>query len=117
MKNNAMHRRFLFGLAGIRDGYRRERSFRSHLALSAAAVGLLLVLQPIAVWWALLLCALSMSLGLELINSAIEALIDHLHPAIHPAIGSVKDMASGGVLVANLGTIAVALAMVIGRTG
>ena len=112
MKNNAMHRRFLFGVAGIRDGCRRERSFRTHLAFSAVAIALLFVLQPGAVWWALLLCAVTMSLGLELMNGAIEALSDHLHPQVHPAIGSVKDMASGAALIANLGAIAVALAMI-----
>jgi diacylglycerol kinase (ATP) len=113
MKNNAMHRRFLFAAAGISDGYRRERSFRTHLAFCAVAVGLLLMLQPATLWWALLLCALAVSLGLELLNGAIEALLDHLHPELHPSIGSAKDMASGGVLIANLGTVAVTLAMIV----
>lgn len=111
MKNNAVHRRFLFGLAGFREGCRRERSFRTHLMLSAAAIALLFVLQPPPVWWALLLCSLTMSLALELMNAAIEGLSDHLHPQMHPAIGSVKDMASGAALMANLGSVAAVLAM------
>lgn len=112
MKNNMMHQRFLYGVAGIRDGYRRERSFRTHLGLTGVGIALLFVIEPSALWCALLLCALAMSLGLELINGAIEALADHLHPQLHPAIGSLKDMASGGVLLANLGTIAVGIAMI-----
>jgi diacylglycerol kinase (ATP) len=117
MKNNAIHRRFLFGIAGIREGYRRERSFRTHLAFSSAAAGMLFVLQPSATLSALLICALAMSLGLELMNGAIEGLVDHLHPEVHPAIGSVKDMASGGALITNLGAIAVALAIVVDSAG
>ncbi|MDY6860563.1 MAG: diacylglycerol kinase [Pseudomonadota bacterium] len=40
-------------------------------------------------------------------NSALEALIDHLHPDIHPEVGVVKDIAAAAVLVASLGALAV----------
>lgn len=35
----------------------------------------------------------------EAINTAFEALCDHLHPGFDPAIGHVKDIAAGAVLV------------------
>jgi diacylglycerol kinase len=112
MKNNPMHKRFLFGLAGFEEGIRRERSLRVHLGFSLLAVALLCALQPNALWWALLLFSLATGFGLELMNGALEALIDHLHPRRHPEIRGVKDMASGAVLAVNLGSIAIAATMV-----
>ena len=46
-------------------------------------------------------------------NSALEGLIDLLHPAIHPEVKVIKDMASAAVLVAGLGAVAVAVAVVV----
>ena len=55
--------------------------------------------------------AVMLVLALELVNSAFERLIDHLHPEIHPEIRSVKDMAAGGVLLLSLGSVIVACAL------
>ncbi|MDX9718698.1 MAG: diacylglycerol kinase [Thauera sp.] len=48
-------------------------------------------------------------LVVELANSAMETLADHLHPEIHPVIGKVKDMLAGMVLVMSLGAAVVAM--------
>jgi undecaprenol kinase len=49
----------------------------------------------------------------ELLNTALEELIDHLHPGQHPAMGRAKDMAAGAVLVASLFAVAVGVAWVL----
>jgi len=36
-------------------------------------------------------------------NSAIEALVDHLHPENHSEIRIIKNVAAGGVLLASVG--------------
>ncbi len=71
------------------------------LALLAA----LTVLRPAPVWWAVAGLAAALVLAAELVNSALEALIDHLHPETHPGIKRVKDIAAGSVLVASLGAL------------
>jgi undecaprenol kinase len=50
-------------------------------------------------------------------NTAIEHLADHLHPEIHPHIRTVKDCAAAAVLIASLGAVAVAVALVIHLMG
>ena len=50
-------------------------------------------------------------------NTAIEHLADHLHPDIHPSIRAVKDCAAAGVLLASLGAMAVAVALVVHLIG
>ena len=51
----------------------------------------------------------SRRLAIELVNSAFEALVDHLHPDIHPEIRIIKDMAAGSVLLSAAGAVIVGL--------
>lgn len=110
MKNRPLAARLGFALAGILACWRTERSFRTHTACAALAVAALVLIRPASVWWALIGLVIALVLAFELVNSAFERLIDHLHPDIHPEIKRVKDMAAGGVLVVSLGALVVAIA-------
>lgn len=111
MKNRPFHVRLGFALAGLRECWRTESSFRSHVLIGGTAVLGMIVLRPAPVWWALVGLVIMLVLALELVNSAFERLIDHLHPEIHPEIRCVKDMAAGGVLLLSLGSLLVAAAL------
>jgi len=98
VKNRGFPARVGFAVAGWRAAWRRERSFRTQGIFAAAAVIALLLLQPPAIWWAVVALTVALVLALELINSALEGLIDLLHPATHPEIKAIKDMLAGAVL-------------------
>lgn len=112
-KNRPFRERIAFALAGWRSGWRRESSFRTHCLFAAAALVALVVLRPPPIWWALVAVTIALVLALELINSAMEAVIDLLHPAFHPEIKVIKDMVAGGVLIISVAALIVAAAMVI----
>jgi undecaprenol kinase len=57
--------------------------------------------------------SISLVLALELINSALEALIDHLHPDVAPAIKIAKDAAAGAVLLASIAAALVGVLMLV----
>ena len=48
-------------------------------------------------------------LGLELVNTALEHLADHLHPETHAEIRIAKDCAAAAVLVASAAAAVVGL--------
>ena len=73
----------------------------------------LLILRPGPFWWALVMLASAGVLAAEMFNTALEHLVDHLHPETHPRIGVVKDCAAAGVLIASLGAVAVMVALVV----
>ena len=77
----------------------------------------LLILRPGPFWWALVMLASAGVLAAEMFNTAVEHLVDHLHPEIHPRIGVVKDCAAAGVLIASLGAVAVMVALVVHLVG
>ncbi|WP_174286514.1 diacylglycerol kinase [Sphingomonas bacterium] len=113
MKNRPIYERMGFALAGIREAYAREQSFRIHVRTLAGAILALLVLRPSAIWWAAIAIVAALVLAFEMINSALEGLVDLIHPEVHPEIKVVKDMASGAVLVAGFAAIVVALCLLI----
>jgi diacylglycerol kinase len=49
----------------------------------------------------------------ELFNTAIERLADELHPQDSAGIAAVKDCAAAAVLIAALGALAVAAALLV----
>ena len=113
MKNRPLLARIGFAVAGLRAGWRRESSFRTQARFAALAGVALIVLRPAPIWWGLVAVTAALVLALELCNSAIEAVIDLLHPAIHPEIKAAKDMLAGAVLTMSIASLAVGVAMVV----
>ena len=118
MKNRRFAERLGFAIAGLRLVFAREKSFRSQCALAFAAALAILVLRPGLVWTALVALAIALVLALELANSALEYLLDHLHPDRAREIGAAKDAAAAAaVLVASLAAAAIGALMLLASLG
>jgi len=74
---------------------------RTHFVLSALAIIGLAWVQPVLAWTLAVALLLVLGLAAELINGALEASLDRLHPGHDPEIGAAKDMASAALLVIN----------------
>lgn len=112
VKNQRLGARVVFAWAGLCAAWRSERSFRTQCIMALMASGVMGVLQPRLVWWALVGMAIVLVLAAELINTALEQLADHLHPEHHPRIKIVKDCAAAAVLLLSLGAAWVGVLMV-----
>ena len=90
---------FGFALTGIRYAWQYEPNFKleAFTGLAALLLSIWLGVSPMPI---LLCCALV--LPLELINSALEAVVDLISPKRHPLAKLTKDAAAGAVLVASL---------------
>jgi undecaprenol kinase len=102
-----------YALAGLMHGLRTERSVRFEAVVLLLVLAALAVLRPGPLWWAVTGLASAAVLAAELLNTAIEALADHLSPELHPQIRVVKDCAAAAVLVAVVGALAVAVALAV----
>lgn len=117
MKNREVRQRFGFAWEGIAAAWRNERSFRIQTGFALALPVALLLLRASAVWWALCVIIALLVLAAELFNTALESLIDHLHPEIHPAIKIAKDCAAGAVLLLSAGAVIVGVIVVLVALG
>ncbi|MET1111626.1 MAG: diacylglycerol kinase [Allosphingosinicella sp.] len=117
MKNRRFAARLGFAFAGLRLVFVREKSFRTQCAAAAAAALVTLLLRPGPLWSALVGLSIALVLALELVNSALEYLLDHLHPDLAREIGAAKDAAAAAVLLAGLAAAAVGALMLVAALG
>ena len=100
-------RSFKFAFKGLAIVFREEQSFRVQIvALSVILVFGALFKIKTWEWIALILVAASV-LVLELVNSALERIIDYLKPRLHHYVEIVKDIMAGAVLVASIAAAAI----------
>ncbi len=89
---------FRNALAGIIFGVRTQRNLRIDLGAAGLAVGLGYALALTPVEWAILAVLIGGVLTAELMNTAIEALVDLVVAEYHPKARIAKDVAAGAVL-------------------
>ena len=98
--------RVLHTLVYSRDGFvaavRSEAAFRQLLALHVVLMGVACVLEVSRAERALMLAACFISLLVELLNSAIEAVVDRISLERHPLSKNAKDMGSAAQTTALL---------------
>ena len=95
-----MWRATLNSWAGLKAAARSEAAFREELIALAVSVPLAFFITPLAWKRLALIGVILLLLVVELLNTAIEKLSDHVTSAQHPDIGRIKDMASAAVGVA-----------------
>lgn len=92
-------RAFRWSMSGLRAGWRHEASFRLEAMLTV-------VLVPVGLWIGngalekiALVSPVILVLSVELLNSAIEAVVDKVSPEFHELAGRAKDMGSAAVFL------------------
>jgi len=111
MKREAarLGRSFGYAWAGVRLLFGQERNAQIHLALAVVAVLLAWWLDFSTTEWALLVLTIGVVIIAEAMNTAIETLTDLISPDYHPQAKAVKDLAAGGVLLAAIMAVIIAL--------
>lgn len=105
------------GCAARGFGYaaRTQRNLRLHMAAGAAAAGVAGWLRVSLVEWAVLGTTVALVLVAELLNTALEVLVDLVSPEQRKQAMLIKDMAAGAVLVCCASALVVAAVMFLPR--
>ena len=82
---------------GLRAAARSEQAFRQELVTLLLAVPAAFLIATETWRRVALIGVVVLLMIVELLNTAIEKLSDHVTPEDHPAIGRIKDMASAAV--------------------
>ena len=100
-------RAFGYSFQGFRQVWREEAAFRQEVGLSLLVIPGGLYLGRSGVERALLVSPMLMILVVEILNSAVEAVVDRSGTERHPLAGMAKDMGSAAVMLsfALLGTV------------
>ena len=108
-KKNPLWRSFGYAFAGIWTGIRKERNMKIHCtALLLVVIAGMIVQLTVTEWCiCIILCALVMSL--ELVNTAVEAVVDLVTEEKKPLAKIAKDTAAGAVLIAAIASVIIGL--------
>ena len=86
---------------GIKAAFQHEAAFRQELFLAVLGTVLACVLADNPIEFLLLVLPLLLLLAVELLNSAIEAVVDRIGEEHHELSGRAKDMGSAAVFTAS----------------
>ena len=92
---------------GIRAAYRHEEAFRQESWLAIVLIPLAFFVAQSGIELALLIGSVVLVLIVEILNSAIEAVVDRIGLEHHELCGRAKDMGSAAVLFALLNVVVV----------
>ena len=93
---------YRYSLKGLRAAWQHEVAFRQEIALAALLLPLSLWLGTNASERALLIGSVVIVIVVELLNSAIEAIVDRISTELHPLSGQAKDLGSAAVMLSML---------------
>ncbi len=101
---------FKYAWAGVAYSFKTQRNFRIHTVIGTLAVCLGLVLSLSAVKMAIITLTCAIVMVLELLNTAIEAVVDlTVNNNYHELAKIAKDCAAGAVLIAAMTALLVAV--------
>ncbi|MGD1913720.1 MAG: diacylglycerol kinase family protein [Rivularia sp. (in: cyanobacteria)] len=105
---------FKYAWAGITYAFQTQRNFRIHISVCTLAIGLgvFLHLKPVEV--AVIAVTSGLVLALELLNTAVESVVDlTVEQKYHELAKIAKDCAAGAVLVSALVAVLVAAMLIL----
>lgn len=91
---------FFYSIDGLKAAFQSEEAFRLEVALAVVLIPVAAIVSVTPAERALLIGSVLIVMIVELINSALEALVDRISLERHPLSKQIKDVGSAAVLIA-----------------
>ena len=112
-KKNPLYKSFGYAFEGIFTGIRKERNMKIHCLMMGCVSIAGLIFHISRIEWCICLVLFGLILSLELVNTAVEAVVDLVTEEKKPLAKIAKDTAAGAVLVAAIMAAAAGLVIFI----
>lgn len=90
---------FKYALSGILAALKEEPNLKFHLLAALLVIIISFLLKISKTDWIIIIILIGFVVALELTNTAIEAVVDHVIQSEHPGAKLAKDISAGAVLV------------------
>ncbi len=101
-------RSFHYAIEGIRFAM-KERNMRIHVTCAVLVTIAGLCSQLSAAEWLVLILTMALVIALEMVNNAIETVVNLVSPEYHALAKAAKDVAAGAVLISAIASIFIGL--------
>ncbi len=109
--------KFANAFRGLREGVRGGSSFAAHFVTTLAVIAAAAALRMSVIEWCILLMCITGVLAAEYFNTALEAMARAITNETDPHVRDALDIASGAVLTAAFGSVAVGAVLFGHRVG
>lgn len=99
-KKNPLYKSFGYAFEGIFTGIKKERNMKIHCMAMVLVIIAGIILRLPAYKWCICLILFGLIMALELVNTAVEAVVDLVTEDRKPLAKIAKDTAAGAVLIA-----------------
>jgi undecaprenol kinase len=100
---------FMFALEGIRVSFKNEKNIKFHFFFSIFVLLMGFIFNLTYTEWMFVLVAVAGMLVIEMINTAIERVVDLVTDEYHPLAKQAKDIAAGAVFIYALLSIVIGI--------
>lgn len=101
-KKDPLYKSFGYAFQGIFTGVSKERNLKIHMAAAVLVVIAGVVFGISRVEWCICFTLFGLIMALELVNTAVEAVVDLVTEERKPLAKIAKDTAAGAVLIAAI---------------
>ena len=101
-KKDPLHKSFGYAFEGIWTGISKERNMKIHVTAAILVVIAGIVLKISVTEWCICLVLFGLIMALELVNTAVESVVDLVTEERKPLAKIAKDTAAGAVLIAAI---------------
>ncbi len=110
MKNRTLKLSFKNAIHGIQQALRTERNLKVHFMIALLVLLLAVVLNVSFAEWLILIVIITLVIVTELINTAIEYMVDSIFGNNYNTIAKhAKDITAGATLVASISSIIIGM--------
>ncbi|MGL4951318.1 MAG: diacylglycerol kinase family protein [Mycoplasma sp.] len=108
-------KKFLYAFKGIFSAIKEEKSMIVHIFIALATIGLSIGLKISTVSWIGIIVSICLVISTELINTAIENLVDLVSFEYNINAQKIKDTSAAATLVTSICALVIALIIFIPR--
>ncbi len=92
----------LYACRGIVAAIKEERNVKIHLGMTLLVILMGVTCNISLIEWGVIFLCVSFVVSLEMINTAIEEVVNFISPEHNVKAGKIKDLSAGAILIAAL---------------
>ena len=100
---------FIYAFKGLAYAFKTQLNFKIHCVAAILAIALGLYVHLSIAEWTWVAISIGLVMIIEVLNTAIEVLVDLISPEKQPKAGAIKDLAAAAVLISVLVALTVGL--------
>ena len=112
-RHPTIRKSFHYARQGFRSAFKDERNIKIILSIGVLAIIAGFVIGLDLIEWAIILTCCGCVITSELLNTAVETVVDLVSPEFHPLAGRAKDIAAAAVWTISVFSVIIGLCVYI----